>query len=149
VNKKMFTIFSLLLISCLGLNVAFAAHAMANRELCNPQNADMSQISGTFTTTCHWSKWMPGSDTNAQITLNGKQTVHAECEFSGPDSVAFVMGYKHAGFDELMMPGNKFSFDVKYKEYADSTDDNQNVMIYLNKAKPDATDTLTCQFTVK
>lgn len=122
-------------------------YAFANRNLCSPQSADMTQVPGGFISTCSWSNWARGSDVNAIITLNGKQTVHAECQFSGPDSVAAITGNKHAFFKPLALPGNAFGFDIQYKPDINDADDNQNIQIYLNTKNPDATDTLYCQFT--
>jgi hypothetical protein len=117
----------------------------ANRDLCSPQNADMSKTA-SFTTACDWGSLQPGTDTNAQITLNGKQTVHADCEFTGPDSVQLIIGKKHASMRPISNPGNKFNFTVKYEE-DNSGDDNQNILIYLNNtANPSKDDKLVCTF---
>ncbi len=147
-KTKTFRLLNIAVISMLGLTTIQAAPLLgANRELCSPQNANMAQ-QATFTSKCEWSKLQPGMDSNAQITLNGKKTVHAECEFSGPDSIAMVIGHKHAEFDGLFLPGNKFSFDIKYRETDDVNDDNQNIEFYLKAKKPAESDVLTCQFSV-
>jgi hypothetical protein len=141
--KKLAT-FSLIIAAIVNLNTSYA---FANRNLCSPQNADMVQVPGGFVSTCSWSNWTPGTDVNAIITLHGKQTVHAECQFSGPDSVAAITGNKHAFFKPLALPGNAFGFDIQYRADINDSDDNQNIQIYLNTKNPDEADTLYCQFT--
>lgn len=127
------------------LSTMAAAGTFANRDLCSPSSADMSQQS-SFSTTCDWSTLQPGADTNPQITFNGKQTVHGDCEFTGPDSVQFVIGKKHADFAPIMNPVNQFNFTIKYDANGATTDDNQNVLIYLNTNKPSPDDKLVCTF---
>lgn len=129
------------------LQGAYSAN-MANRALCNPQNQNMA-VDGTFISTCEWQKWEGSADADAQITLNGKQVVHAECEFTGPDSIALVRGKKHADVKTMVVPGNKFSFIVGYKNASDESDDNQNILFYLNTSHPNELDKLVCHFSVK
>lgn len=139
-------IIHMMLIGLMSVTSAYAA-PMANRALCQPQNANMA-VQSTFATKCKWENLKAGDDVDAIITLNGKQNVHAVCQFSGTDAVALVRPFKHADFHFLISPGNEFSFDIKYREIADSTDDNQNIHIYLNKSMPDASDVISCEFTV-
>ena len=146
-HTKIMALFSLLLASSLGFNAVNAATTRANRDLCSPQSADMS--SGSFTTTCDWSRQQPGTDADAIVTLNGQQNVHAECEFTGPDIIGLVYGNKHAEMKTLVTPGNRFTFDIKYKEMSDAMDDNQNIQFYLNTKHPDPEDRLVCQFTTQ
>jgi hypothetical protein len=121
------------------------AKPLANREICTPQNANMAKVS-SFTTTCDWGKLKQGADTNPQITLNGKQTVHADCEFTGRDGVQLIVGKKHAEMQPVNNPGNKFNFTVKYAEDGNAGDDNQNLLIYLTASHPSADDKLVCTF---
>lgn len=140
--KKLYMI----LIGLMSVSTAYAA-PMANRALCQPQNNNMA-VQTTFTTNCKWENLKAGDDTDAIITLNGKQNVHAECKFTGPDAVAMVRPFKHADFNLILSPGNNFSFDIKYREISGATDDNQNIHFYLNKSKPDTADVVSCEFTV-
>ena len=144
-TAKTLNLITLAITCCLGLTMVNAATTRANRELCSPQSADLSQ-GGGFTTTCDWSRYQPGADVDAMITLNGHVWAKADCEFTGPDSVALVLGNKHADMKPLAAPGNRFDFVVKYKEFS-GADDNQNIQIYLNTKKPSAEDKLVCRFT--
>lgn len=122
---------------------AIAAKSTANREICVPQSGDMNM--GYFETQCEWNLMQPGADPNPVITLHGGYNVIAECEFSGSDSILYVQGSKHAKIKPLPTPGNRFSFNVDYKAYS-SSDDNQNIVFYLNNKHPSYDDILVCRF---
>lgn len=134
----------------LAANVAFAANApvlKANRTICYPQDHDMS--TGPFTTVCDWNKWSPGDDTDALITLTGKQIVHADCTATGTNSVSSIRGMKQASGLILTNPGTQFGFDVGYNNDSNQ-DENQNLLIHLKTPlSQDKNTVLTCTFQVK
>ncbi len=144
-NNKLKIISSVALVSWLVMSSAGASSALANREICSPQDADMT-LTGEFTTVCDWENWRKGSDSNALITLHGGLFVHAVCQFSGSDRVALVSGLKHSDFKPLVAPGNQFSFDIAYRDIPGSFEDNQNILVYLDTRKPGADDKLVCVF---
>lgn len=121
------------------------ASAMANREICSPQNADLSQTD-FFSSTCVWTDLQPNDDPNPMITINGGKTVYAVCDFFGSDSIALVQGNKHARMKPLVAPGNHFDFVIEYNEHGSSSDDNQNILFYLNTRHPSPDDMLMCEF---
>ncbi len=144
-NFKKTKLISMIIAASLCAANASAINSMANREICNPQSADMSQ-QRFFQTTCDWSTVRSGGDTVAMVTLHGRGNVSATCYFSGADSIALVKGSKHAMFKPLIKPGDYFNFEINYLTSTDESDDNQNIMFYLATNKPGYADELSCTF---
>lgn len=146
-----------LLISCCFIVLMNSANAaiFANRQLCScatgspPDCTNMAKYE-SISMTCDWSKWTTGTDANAQITFNGKKTIQASCEFSGPDAVLMITGKKHADVQGVSgMPGNKFNFTINYQQDSSIADDNQNILIYLTNNNPSKENKLNCNFTTE
>ncbi len=142
------------LLTMTAVTASAKAVIFANRQLCScpaegPADCTNMAKYQASTITCDWSKWVAGQDSNAQITFNGKQTVHGDCNFTGPDAILMITGKKHADVEGVSsLPGAKFAFDIKYQDDGSTTDDNQNILIYLtNSNNPSNQDKLVCKFT--